>query len=145
MKLLSKLAAFAVAIIFVTLMLGGCAVSPRTSSWDAPARLSYNLSYKQVVAAVMGAGASQGMSIVSSDRETGNFSFSQNVADVVVVLNVSIKKIPENRIQVQTTVTTSAVAVAGIHEEFINKFHAGLFRSLGISSPAESNVTIRSL
>jgi len=139
MKFFTKCIASLAVIFMSMLILEGCAVSPRFSSWDAPTRLTY----KQVVDAAIRAGGEQGMQLGATDRESGSIGFSQNVADVVVVLSVSVKKMPDNRIQVQTTVTTSNIGVMGIHEEFINKFHAGLFRNLGIASSSESNVSIR--
>lgn len=130
-----------VIVLMSVLLIEGCAVSPRTSSWVVPTRLTY----KQVVDAAIRAGSEQGMSLGTINPETGNVSFTQHIADVVVVLSVSVQKMPSNKIQVQTTVTTSQVAVMGIHEEFIDKFHAGLFRNLGVTKESESNVTIKIL
>jgi hypothetical protein len=130
------------AVIFLSmLILEGCAVSPRLSSWDAPARLTY----KQVFDAAIRSGGETGMQLGVNDRETGSISFTQNVGDMVVGLSVSIKKMPDKRIQVQTTATTSKVGVMGIAEEFINKFHAALFRNLRITSASESNVSIKEM
>lgn len=140
MKFFTKVFLLAI-IVGIVLIVEGCAVSPRLSTWDSPTRLTS----KQVVDAAIRAGGEQGMQLGTVNRETGSISFTQNVADIVVGLSVSVRKLPDNRIQVQTTVTTSKVAVMGIHEEFINKFHAGLFRNLGITSPNESNVTINTM
>lgn len=134
-----------IAILLSVLVLEGCAQSPRLSSWDAPTRLTY----KQVVDAAIRSGGEQGMQLSATDRESGNISFTQNVGVQgkfgagVMVLSVSVQKMPDKRIQVQTTANYSNIGLKGIHEEVINKFHAALFRNLGITSSSENNVSIK--
>ena len=48
-----------------------------------------------------------------------------------------------NVVQVRTTASYGGgIAIAGLHEEYIQNFHVVLFRNLNISDPSERKISV---
>ena len=128
----------AVCAMLVIFLLSACAVTPRVSTWNSPERFTK----AEVFNAALQAGTQCGMSVTSSDRESGTMSFTERVGDGQMNVSVHVTE-RESVIQVNTTASMGGgLAIAGLHEECIQNFHVMLFRNLNISDPSERNINI---
>lgn len=129
-------------LVVLSAVLVGCAISPRVSSWNSPARFDS----AQVFNAVLQAGPLVSMQSVSSDREAKTASFSKTFAtDGKIQLNATVINTGK-QIQVRTNVSISPpkgqLPIAGFHEDVIRDFHKQVFEILNISDQSETNVVI---
>lgn len=126
---------------FVVMLLAACAVTPRTSTWEGPKHLTK----QDVYQASLQAGTEMGWRTTASDKESGTMSFSKNVGNGQMTLNVSVTK-PKDIVNVRTTSNYGGgLAIAGLHEEYIKNFHVMLFRKLNITDPSQRNIAIREI
>lgn len=129
--------------IAIAVFLVGCAVSPRSSTWNSPARFDS----AQVFNAAMQAGPQRGMQLVASDRESGTMSFKKQLGKGDFILNVIVSNTGK-MIVVRTTAHFGGggqLGIAGLHEGVIEDYHKHLFNILNITDPAETNVSIKSM
>lgn len=125
-------------IFMVSLMLQGCALSPRMSSWDSPPPYQK----AQVFKAALKAGVQDGYHVKKEDVESGMLTFEKEdgYARMTFVVHVTEEG---GLVHVACTADYSIVTSAGDDEAAINAFHSRLFKILNISNPAElGNVRI---
>ena len=138
MKLLRKNVG---AAVILAVVLCGCAITPRVSTWQSPTRFDKG----QVFNAALQAGGQNGMKTTASDRESGTMSFSKTIGKGDMILSVQIVD-SDGTIRVQTTANFAGdIAIKGLHEEVIRNFHVFLFRNLGISDTSERNVVFETM
>jgi hypothetical protein len=129
------------AVVFLTIILTACSVTPRTSNWDSPQRFTKH----QVYNAALQAGGMQGMQTTASDRQSGTMSFTRLAGKKTVVLSANITD-NSGIIHVSTVVSVGGgLAIRGLHEEYIKNFHVFLFRNLNITDVAERNLVLEQL
>jgi hypothetical protein len=125
-------------LLIPSIILCGCAMMPRTSSWESPRGFTKD----QVFNAAIQAGGQKGMKTTSSDRESGSMSFSETIGGGDMILSVQVVE-ANGIVKVQTTANFAGdIAIAGLHTEVIRNFHVLLFRNLNISDPSARNINI---
>jgi hypothetical protein len=122
----------------VPVMFVACQMVPRVSQWAAPEPLTV----EQVFQAALRAGAQNGFSITSQDRQSGIVTMERQVADKRIFMALTLRK-PAERVQVYTTIRSDKIVIAGLYEEITRNFYVYLFRELQITDPAQRNVDIK--
>lgn len=134
-----------ISYVLVIFLVSACTASmkPFLADWTAPNKFTE----KQVYSAVLQAGSSIGYQPVMSDRESGAASFRRSLGatalggEGILTLAVNVSTVG-SAVVVRTTVTYNDFAVAGIHEEEIDKFYNALFNQLGISAQNQRQYNI---
>ena len=124
------------------LSLFACAITPIAGNWESPNRFTI----EQVFDAAVRAGSLNGYIVASQDRNAGTISLSkptkgldarQGSRTMTVIITGST-----GRIVVRTNIMADVNTLAPVLNEETNNFYVYLTRELGITNPAERQVTV---
>lgn len=138
-------------LVYVFLVLGGCAGTPKVSQWISPPER--HLTVSNVFDAAIIAGTENKFTVINSDRHSGVISMKQEVyggeqKNNERRMSIRMKELTKNTVEVRTKVSGSDFGIVEgalgglVHKELTSNFYVYLFRELNITDPNQKQVII---
>jgi len=144
-----RIRALSTMVVVAAALATGCWARPKVAQWSAPPAYSYD----QIWKAVLRAGAQDGFSVVSSDKDSGVASFRRQEyggekKDRERLLAVTVRQAGDGSANVSARVTESdfgivAASLGGlVNEGIVKKFYATLFEELNLHDASSRTIQL---